>query len=89
MDFELPSKLVYVGAQGAFRKVLGQPANMEILKQYYTADPLGNDGFECIFLSIPFKLRNKDPERALITKKVDRKTPILTVFLTLSIKYAC
>ena len=41
-----PSKLVYIRAEGAFRKILGSVGQNGFLKKYQRGDPLGWQGVE-------------------------------------------
>ena len=43
-----PSKLVYIGAKGAFRKILGSIGQNGFLKKYQRGDPLGRQGVESL-----------------------------------------
>ena len=43
-----PSKLVYIGAEGALRKILGSVGQKWISKLYQRGDPLGRQGVESL-----------------------------------------
>ena len=43
-----PSKLVYIGAQGAFRKILGSVGQKGISEKVSKGDPLGRQGVESL-----------------------------------------
>ena len=43
-----PSKLVYIGAQGAFRKNLGSVGKNGFIKKYQRGEPLGRQGVESL-----------------------------------------
>ena len=43
-----PSKLVYIGAEGAFKKIKGRPAKNWFLKKYQREDPLGRQWVESL-----------------------------------------
>ena len=43
-----PSKLVYIGAKGAFRKILGSVGQKWISEKVSKGDPLGRQGVESL-----------------------------------------
>ena len=43
-----PSKIAYIGAKGAFRKILGSVGQKWISEKYQRGDPLGRQGVKSL-----------------------------------------